>query len=214
MKIGATLYMQRKEDQYRSRIIEMNDDQFFIDLPVNMKTNRTSEIDEGTLLQVSFIDDDSGIYKFESVITGRKLGRVPMLILNRPEENQLVRMQRREFLRMDSEIDIAVHPKAERFHAFTTTSVDLSGGGLAIRLPKHHGLKENMEVYCWLVLFKHSGDSDYLFLPCKVHRIFQPEQTRNEMASLGFVSIHEKERQKVIRFCYEKQLELKKKGMA
>lgn len=214
MKIGATLYMQQGDDQYRSRIVEIDDGKYFIDLPVDMKTYRTSDMKEGTPLQVSFIDEDSGIYRFESMVSGRKLGRVPMLIIERPDENHLVRMQRREFLRIDSEIDVAVHPKVERFHAFTTTSADLSGGGMAIKLPKHHGLKENMEIYCWLVLSKHSGDSDYLFLPCKVLRIFQPDQKGIESASLGFVSIQEKERQKIIRFCYEKQLELKKKGLA
>ncbi|HET7656720.1 MAG TPA: flagellar brake domain-containing protein [Bacillales bacterium] len=214
MKIGATLYLQQGDEQYRSRIVEMNDLQFFIDLPVDIVTHRTREMSEGTSFQVSFIDDDSGIYKFSSNIVGRKLGRVPMLIIERPDVSKLVRTQRREYLRIDSEVDVAVHPKVERFHAFTTTSVDLGGGGMAIKLPKHHGLKENMEIYCWLVLTKQSGDSDYLFLTCKVLRIFKPEYGLNEFASIGFVSVKEKEQQMIIRYCFEKQLDLKKKGLA
>lgn len=213
MKIGATLYLERGEDHFRSRLVEMKEGKLFIDLPTDTKTNRTSQMEEGDLLHVSFIRDDTGLYSFYTKVIGRKLGRVPMLVLDHPEEESLSRMQRREFVRIESSVDVAVHPKEERFHAFSTTTVDLSGGGIAIRLPSHHGLKDNMEIYCWVVLPRRLGELDYLLLTCKVIRIFQSDKEQNGWASLAFVNTTEKVRQQVIRYCFEQQLERKKKGL-
>ncbi|HEX6923310.1 MAG TPA: flagellar brake domain-containing protein, partial [Bacillales bacterium] len=152
MKIGTTLYLDLEEDKYRSRLVEKREGYLFIDLPIDLKTNRTSLLREGTTLRVSFSAGENTLYAFESVIRGRKLGRIPMLVLDYPGEDKFIRLQRREFVRITDSIDIAVHPKEERFPAFTTTTLDLSGGGTAIHLPKNHGLKEEMEVRCWIVL--------------------------------------------------------------
>lgn len=211
MKIGTTLFLEDGEDHYRSRLVEKRDGEWLIDLPVHMRSKRTTFMPEGTRLRVSFAVR-AGLYAFDTNIKGRELGRVPMLVLDDPEQDGFYRHQRREFVRIEGSVDVAVHPREERFSPFTTTTVDLSGGGLAIRLLKHHGLKENMVVTCWLVLPRPSSTA-YLELPCRVTRIFQPKAEPSSVASLEFVSIQEKERQQIIRYCYDEQLARKKKGL-
>lgn len=213
MKIGTTLYLQRGEDHFRSRLVEKTEGDLLIDLPVDMNTNRTSFIQDGDQLRVSFIHDDSGMYAFDTTVKGRKLGRIPMLVLDYPEKENLSRMQRREFVRIEGSVDVAVHPKEERFHPFTTTTVDLSGGGTAIRLPDDHGLKNNMLISCWIVLPLRSGTIDYLRVTCRVIRIFQSDKETNKWASLAFVEVTERERQQVIRYCFEQQQDRRRKGL-
>ncbi|HEU5139836.1 MAG TPA: flagellar brake domain-containing protein [Bacillales bacterium] len=211
MKIGTTVFMNVSEDKYRSRVVEERKGLLFIDLPIDMDTSRTSLLDEGTAVKVFFTDVDNTAYTFDSTVKGRRLGRVPMLVLECPDRDRFTRLQRREFVRISDSVDVAVHPMEERFPAFTTTSFDLSGGGMAIRLPKNHGLKEKMGLRCWVVLPMRSGKLNYLSLPCKVIRVFHPRKEATEIASLTFTSIKESEQQQIIRYCFEQQLSRKGK---
>ncbi|HEX7066419.1 MAG TPA: flagellar brake domain-containing protein [Bacillales bacterium] len=214
MKIGTTLFLDVSEEKYRSRVVEEQNELLFIDLPVKMNTRRTSLLEEGTVVSVFFTEGDNTAYTFEATVKGRKLGRVPMLVLECPDKSQFTRLQRREFVRISDSVDVAVHPIEERFSAFTTTSFDLSGGGMAIRLPKNHGLKENMGLRCWVVLPMRSGKPSYLSLACKVIRIFAHRKESAELASLEFTSIKNSEQQQIIRYCFDRELLRKRKHTA
>ncbi|MFK4997756.1 hypothetical protein ACI2OX_10655 [Bacillus sp. N9] len=49
----------------------------------------------------------------------------------------------------------------------------------------------------------------YLELPCKIKRVFEKEGMR--YASIQFID-NQKYEQQIIRFCFEKQVEYRKKG--
>lgn len=55
-----------------------------------------------------------------------------------------------------------------------------------------------------------SEDNVYIQQPCKVVRITNNET--NEYASLEFKEMSETDRQYLVRFCFERQLALRKKG--
>ncbi|HET7629242.1 MAG TPA: PilZ domain-containing protein [Bacillales bacterium] len=213
MKIGAMLHLQRDKEKYRCRLVELSEDCLFIDLPVHMKTRRTSSFHVGDTLTVSYVADDGALNLFQTVVEERKAGRIPMLLLKKPLEKEIERIQRRQFVRIDGVIDVALHPLKEHFPPFTTTSLDISAGGMAVNLPKEHGLKENMQVKCWMVLPMDSGEIEYLRLDGLVVRILQSEDGRNEKASLKFIDMAESDRTHVIRYCFEQQLLLKRKGL-
>jgi c-di-GMP-binding flagellar brake protein YcgR len=209
MKVGTKIFLEKEQEQYRCRIVERREGQLLIDLPVHVETNRTKLFSPGMILRALFTDDDGASYVFETRVQGRELGRIPMLVLEHPGDSRMTRLQRREFVRVATSVDVAVHPKEGQFPPFVTTTADLSGGGTAVYLPRRHSLKENISVECWLVLPMQSGEIHYLCLDSRVLRIFRDKKEINEMASLEFMSAKETERQKLIRYCYEQQLKRK-----
>lgn len=211
MKIGTTIFLEKEKEQYRCRIVERREGQLLIDLPVHVKTKRTKLFPAGISLRAFFTDDNGVSYVFKTKVQGRELRRIPMLILEYPGEDRIVRLQRREFVRIKTSVDAAVHPKEEQFTPIVTTTADLSGGGTAVYLPRRHSLKENLSVECWLVLPMQSGEIYYLCLDSRILRIFRDKKEINEKASLEFTTIKEIERQQLIRYCFEQQL--KRKGL-
>lgn len=213
MKIGVTIFLQWDEQRYRCRLVEKRNGWLFIDLPINMKTNRTSRFENGTSFQASFIAEDNTLYAFETTLIGRQRGRVPMFQLTCPDESEFYRLQRRHFVRVDVSVDAAVHSKEEKFLSFTTTTSDLSGGGTALYVPANQGLKDGMDIQCWLVLPGQERTINYLCLDARIVRIFESEDQYLDKASLQFLEVEESQRQQIIRFCFEQELVLKRKGL-
>lgn len=209
MKIGTTIFLEKEKEQYRCRFVEKRKGQLLIDLPVHVKTNRTKLFRTGVPLRAFFTDDNGATYVFETRVQGRELGQIPMLTLEYPDEDRMIRVQRREFVRIETSVDAAVHPKEERFAPIVTMTADLSGGGTAVYLPRRHDLKENMAVVCWLVLPMQSGEIHYLCLDSRILRIFRDKKEISEKASLEFTTIKETQRQQLIRYCFEQQLKRK-----
>lgn len=214
MKIGTTLHLEREGSKLRSRLVEKQDGELYIDLPTDVKTDRTIRLSVGTRLKVSFTHDDGGVYTFPSQVVAYRLDPLPTLIVTAPRDGEMTRIQRRAFVRVPVSVDVAVHPKEERFVPFSTTTANISAGGAAIRLPPQHGLKVNMTATCWFVLPMDSGDIHYLRLDCRILDIRKQNKAMHEVISpMKYLSVTEKERQRLIRFCFEQQLLLKRKGL-
>jgi c-di-GMP-binding flagellar brake protein YcgR len=213
IKIGVPLTLEPKYseqmEKYKCKVAEMEDGKIYIDYPIDMSTNRTAFLLDGTQLKASFVGEDEAVYAFETEVLGRTRRNVPLLILSYPGDNQLLRIQRRQFVRVDAITDVAVHPLNEEFTPFTTVTSDMSAGGAAIVLPHHEtGLKHGMTIEIWLVLHMRSGDYHYLRFPARVIRIFEENVPK---ASLQFLEVSDVDRLTLIRYSFEKQLETRKK---
>ncbi|MBU8907222.1 flagellar brake protein [Desertibacillus haloalkaliphilus] len=213
--IGDTIFLDLKEDgkRFKCRLVDQIHDIFVIDIPINEKTNKPGFFYDGTQFVAWFIGSDQAVYSFDTEIRGRKKGNIPMLLLKNPGKENYLRIQRRNYVRVETSIDVAVHPFKHEFPPFVTTSLDLSGGGIAILLPKNHTVKAGTNIHCLLVLHMQSGDIHYIKTECRVIRIIEQHALR-ERASLQFINISDHDRQKAIRYCFERQLFLKhKKGL-
>ncbi|KHF30650.1 PilZ domain protein [Anoxybacillus sp. BCO1] len=104
---------------------------------------------------------------------------------------------------------MAVHPLNDEFVPFTTVTSDISAGGAAIVLPNDEtGLKHGMTIEIWLALHMRSGDYHYLRFLARVVRIFEENVLK---ASLQFLEVNDVDRLTLIRYSFEKQLEMRKK---
>ena len=103
-----------------------------IDYPTHIETGQTAFFMDGTQLLVSFTDNLKISFAFETEVSGRLNKGVPMLKLAYPGNDRLVKIQRREFVRVETAIDVAV-----KKDGLTTQLVagDISAGGIAINLP-------------------------------------------------------------------------------
>ncbi|WP_431799089.1 flagellar brake protein [Halobacillus andaensis] len=137
-KVGASITLElskskREEaEKFKCKIIDHSQDYIYIDYPVKLNTQKTAFFLEGTQFQASFLGEDGSVYWFETEVVAKRKSKIPVLMLSFPGEEELIRIQRRQFVRVDTAIDVAVQDK--EIH-FTSVTRDLSGGGLAIYEP-------------------------------------------------------------------------------
>lgn len=217
LNIGDTIYLELKysdeQGRYKCKVVEKKGNQLYIDYPINEKTSKTAFFLDGTELKVTFYAKDSAVYMFDSEVLGRKKAIIPMIILHYPGKEKLVRIQRREFVRIDATVDIAVHPVNRDFPPFTTVTVDISAGGAAIILPPNHKLKPQTELICYIVLPLSNGEYYYVTALSKIIRIITGTSGNRDKAPLQFLNLKELEKQQITRFCFDRQLSNRKKGL-
>lgn len=200
-------------EKFKCRLVDIKENAFYIDYPISLRTNRAAFLLDGTQLKVTFVGSDgSSIYLFESEINGRVKKNIPMLILTYPGDKNLIKIQRRQYVRVETAVDIAIHPLEYEFDPITTITDDISAGGAAVLIPNEIHFKTDMRILAWLVLVMQNGEYHYLKLQCKIVRILPFNETRNKI-SIQFIDVSNQERQLLLRYSFERQLEAKKKGL-
>jgi c-di-GMP-binding flagellar brake protein YcgR len=220
-KIGETLFLQQKvstEDEnitYKARVADLSDQYISIEMPLGEKTGKIGFFPEGCEVEVWFYAQDGSRYFFLSSVLGRRKERIPLTLLTHPVEEDIERTQRREFLRVPCYEEVAIHPLTKgEFTPFLAKTIDLSGGGLAFVLPRKPEFPEGSQMKWWLSLPLKSGPILHPSGLGKIVRIIEPaEKGMPYRFPLEFTDVMETERQKIIKYCFERQLEIKKKGI-
>ncbi len=219
LNIGDTIILEidegneEEKKRFKCRLVDRVKEFLFIDYPINEKTKRVGFFHDGTQFNASFIGRDQVVYLFQTELLARKKGNIPMLVLKDPGKESYIRIQRRHYVRVNVSIDVAVHPLKVPFSPFASVTADLSGGGIALILPNNQYLPVGKQVQCWLSLHMQSGEIKYIKTTCHVIRIISEKNSPREKACMQFVEINEGDRQTIIRYCFERQLYLRKKGI-
>ncbi|WP_430785522.1 flagellar brake protein [Virgibacillus flavescens] len=196
--------------KYRSKIIEENDTYLFIDYPINMETKRTAALPKGAFIKVSYVGNDQSVYLFNTQVIAKVNVTIPALAISIPQESDIKRIQRRAFVRIETAVDVSVHHPGEELKSFATVTSDISGGGMSIVIPRSEEVSENDDLDLWIVLNMHNGEYNYIYSRAKAVRVITDKQNIHT-ASLKFESISKQDQQLVIRYCFEKQRELRTK---
>lgn len=216
MKLGTILQLEviqsrkkgsDKDNKYRCKLIDKNEQCIFIDFPVNIKSKKTAVFAKGTVFDITFVGDDEMIYKFRSKLITKIKGEIPSLAIQKPDN--VHRIQRRNFIRVETVVDVAVHSDQNLFSPFITVTNDIGAGGLSLIVPRNQPIIGDL-VELWLVLPMSKGSFLYPNIRAKlVHQ----EKERNEItiASVQFLTLDTKMEQSLIQFCFEKQREARKK---
>ncbi|WP_077596479.1 flagellar brake protein [Oceanobacillus kimchii] len=196
-----------KTDIYLCTIIDETEESYIINYPVHKETLKTTFFNVGTYFSAVYVGEDDAIYRFPTKITFRKKAKIPSLYITKPNEEQWSRIQRREYVRVDATIDIAVHSVLQQFEPFTTTTLDISGGGVAILAPKEVELVLSEMVDIWMPLErKYQNKIHYAYAQAEIVTI-RELNIRMNVVSLHFHSITQKDRQEIIRYCFDKERE-------
>jgi c-di-GMP-binding flagellar brake protein YcgR len=213
--VGEPLYLEPlfsdKKDKYRCKVFDVKEDCLYIDYPSNEKTNRTEYFFDGTQFKASFVDKEKNVYTFRSELLGRKIENIPVLIITLPKEEEIQKIQRREFIRVETMLDTAIKNDNDDYPPFNSVVLDISAGGMLLSLPVDHSVKNEDKLDCLVVLPMQSGEKIYMDLACAVLRVLDGQTNGRQRASLQFDKISSKDRQHIIRFCFEQQLLMKKK---
>lgn len=214
MEIGTPLSLKRFNletkdiEDYRSKVIDIDDDYFYIDFPVHEQTKRTFvfSIHENIIVQYT---KNNVVFEFKGKVLDKVTKNVPALKLKLPAKEDLKRIQRRQYVRIETDVDVAVHCPNDSFPPFTTVTRDISGGGASLYV-SDQSLEINQKLKLYIVLDSKEG-YEYIETEAQIVRF----QTENNVktASVKFLIDDENKRQKIIQYCFEIERKKRKLGL-
>ncbi|WP_077621713.1 flagellar brake protein [Sediminibacillus massiliensis] len=219
IKIGSRLVLEtgkgENSDRYRCKIVDVIGNLLYVDYPVHELTGRTSLFRNNTKFSANFVGTDRGVYRFSTEIKEKKkMNNVPTLVLDYPGDEHLQRIQRRQYVRMEVTLDVSVHDPNGILAPFTAVTQDISGGGISLLFPEHYDeISHGTSLDLWLVLPMENSRYEYIRTSAKAIRTITRKEGQSKLLSLKFGDMNEKDRQSIIRFCFQKQLQSRKRGM-
>ncbi|MFC5650840.1 flagellar brake protein [Paenibacillus solisilvae] len=194
--------------EYKSRIADSNDDELLIDVPIIEGSGRLKRLFHGDELSAYYIAEDGVKSFFNSHVIGFKEDVVKLVRIRKPDIGSITKVQRRHFLRVAAELEIAISMSAHvRFIGITD---DVGGGGISFVVDGRWPIKHETILDCWLLVPYRNGSVDHSSFEAEVVRVKSTETGKNQIMA-KFSSITDGERQKIIRYCFERQLDIRKK---
>ena len=212
IKIGTMLILEptytERVERFRCKVVEQKDGVIYIDYPINTITKKTAFLIDGAQFRVTFNDESKQSFAFNTEVLGRKKGNIPMIMLTCPPDEEFIKIQRREFVRVETPVDVAV----EYDNRFTQlVADDISAGGVLLALQGSTNFKIGDEVRLTIVLPYTNKEIRYVQTNALVVTTF--ERNNRTLASVQFTDTDDIDKQYIVRFCFERQLQIRKKEL-
>lgn len=205
IKIGTHLQLEptytEQVEKFRCKVVEQQDHILYIDYPINMATKKTAFLIDGSEFRATFRTEDKQSFAFNTEVIGRKAGNIPMIMLHCPKPEEFIKIQRREYVRVDTPVDVAIQFNDYKYQLVT---VDISAGGLALILKGEVAFNDGDEIKLTIVLPFANGDVKYVITDATVVRIFEKDDKR--IATIQLTDTDDVDQQHIVRFCFERQL--------
>ncbi|MFF2415676.1 flagellar brake protein [Bacillus safensis] len=186
----------------KSKVLENNNDDIFINYPADKETGRTIYLNQQTEITVFFFDENQIPYKCKSEVIGKRKEDIPMIVISIPPKEEMVRLQRREYLRVDTMIKATIMQADEE--PFDTFIVNISAGGVAISVPEGVSLKDYGEVAIEFEL--PLKEPVKIKAVAEMNRVYQDEQSGKTRAIMEFSEITNDHQQHIMKYCFQQQL--------
>ncbi|MCJ8011108.1 flagellar brake domain-containing protein [Paenibacillus sp. KQZ6P-2] len=193
--------------QYKSRIGDMDEDSILIEVPIQEGSGRLKKLSSGDELSVFFLTEGGIKNYFNSYVFGFKEDVIRMIRIRRPEPDSISKIQRRSFLRVNAELEVAV--KTDKMLRFVARTYDVGGGGLSFYCDASQRVSEGDGVSCWVLVLYKNGSIEHVPFNGEIVRIKVLENGR-KIVMVKFTAIADMERQKLIRFCFERQFDFRR----
>jgi c-di-GMP-binding flagellar brake protein YcgR len=213
------------ETGYDVRMIEIRDDTLITDLPLDERGYPKSAL-PGERVRVGYVVSGA-FYMFDTTVVKVIPEQVPMLELVKPAKEAITRIQRRKYFRvpvMLSSVFYGIQPEdriqnqkrlspEEIFAArgeegrIEVLLTDLSGGGFAFR--HREKILQPRQMVVGRLDLPLNPLASVVFV-AEVRRVV-PEDTGMYLISLEFTDIHERMRDQILRYCMQRQLEMRKR---
>lgn len=210
--INNKLEISWNDGYYKSNIENVENDIISISIPI--KEGQYIPLRVGEMIEVIYYYE-SDIYKFYSKVVKRKIDVIPLIQIAYPEEVFMV--QRRRFVRVPIICNVVyskiatkengreIKVSKDKISDLKGIMVDLSGGGMRIKLQETLGMGDLIQVRMPI-------GEDVLSLKGKVVRVEFDDENKLYMCGINFVDLDEKVRDKLIRFIFQVMREQMRKG--
>lgn len=200
--------MNEAKSHYKSRISDIDEEMLYIEIPMNMETGCYKKLHFGDLLSMSFVTEGGLKHYFQSEVLGYKEEGIRMIGISKPEEGQITSKQRRNYLRIPAKLEVAVDYNG--VFRFVTETINVSGGGIAFVYDRNETLDKGKRISCWLLVHYKNGIIEHLPFQGEIVRIGEAESGK-KVVMVRFIDITDRDRQKLIQYCFERQLDFRKK---
>ncbi|OUM96806.1 MAG: glycosyl transferase [Thermobacillus sp. ZCTH02-B1] len=214
-KVNTLLFLQaaspdeeEAEKVYKSRIADVEDDILYIEVPLEEDTGRLKRLNLGDELSAYFLAEGGVRHHFNTHVIGFRDDVIKLVAIRKPDPDSIRKVQRRSFLRVPAVLELAVKLASQvRFLAYTE---DIGGGGISFVTDPRWSIRPGDVMECWLLIPYKNGTIEHAFFKPEVVRVKKLESGRQQIMA-KFIEISDSERQKIIRYCFERQLEFRKR---
>lgn len=147
------------------------------------------------------------VWQFTSRFIDKRMQPVPIWVAEIPYD--LRKIQQRSFVRISAGVPLQYHilPDVEGRAPVTTTTKDISGGGLQLlakfQLPNGTKLRSQLDL----------ADLGFINVVCEVVRAEKIPESRSYTVAVKFIEITERDREKIVKYIFKKQTERRQKGL-
>ncbi|NDI34330.1 flagellar brake protein [Chengkuizengella sediminis] len=214
LKIGQILFLeiepideQDKNDLsfYKTRISDIQNDSISIEIPTN-ENGEYQHLYSGDELFVRFNSEDDVKYAFSSFVIGTKKEVIEEIMLKKPTLHEIIHIDDRNYLRVPAELEIAIQLSSQL--RFLAKTIDISGGGLAFVCEEK--IKIQNSISCWLLIKDKNEFIQHIPFEGKIIRTKKIDSERTKVM-VYYHKIDEEDRRAIIRYCFDRQFELRKK---
>ncbi|ASB89529.1 PilZ domain-containing protein [Bacillus sonorensis] len=195
----------------KSKVSSIEENVLKVHYPVDVETGRTVIIPTNTIATIHFVNAQQIPYKFTSVIQGREIyHNIPVLNMYLPEEDQMTKIQRRQFFRVNTTIPVTVRPygSGSMFKTYTT-NISAGGAALIIEETQKHEPEEDLNLS---ISLPNKGDDEIVIdVHTQVKRTYLDRRTNKQIMTVEFISMNEHDKQTLVHYCIKCQLIEKKK---
>ncbi|NEN82112.1 flagellar brake protein [Paenibacillus elgii] len=214
-KVNQTLFIQinsideeEAKQEYKSRIADVSDAYISMEVPMNDKSGKLKRLYPGDELSVYFITEGGVKNYFISSVLGFSDDVIRLVLIKKPDPESITKVQRRNFLRVPAILEIAVK-FSEQLH-FVSLTDDVGGGGISFLCEGYVPVESGHTVECWLLVPFKNGQIEHVPFKSEIVRVRELE-TGKKQVMMRFSEITDRDRQKIIRYCFERQLDFRKR---
>lgn len=218
--IGQVIRMQQlieddtKVDRiYKTRVADINQDYITMELPIAEHNGTPMYLPIDTQFMVTYMDQNGNNFHFRTKLLARKEENIPLILVTTPNSDDILKSQKRGFFRVEANLDIAVslNRSDRRYHIITKT-VDIGGGGISFMSPLEFKFEIGDQLQLWCVVNLNNNQIKRITFSGEVVRVHLPDRDiKKQMISIKFMDLKESDNVSIIRYCFERQIELHKK---
>lgn len=213
-KINQILHIQinsideeEAKQEYKSRIADITESFISMEIPLSEATGRFKQLYQGDEISAYFVSEDGVKNYFNTTVIGHSDDVIRLVRIKKPQPEAITKAQRRTFLRVPADLEIAV--KMSEQLQFVTLTEDISGGGVSFLCDDYIPANAGQSASCWLLIQYKNGQIEHVPFKSEIVRV-TPLEKGKQQVMLRYSEISDRDRQKIIRFCFERQLEIRK----
>lgn len=196
---------------FRSTVVRVEEEEFTVQTPYWKRG--IVFVPAGTEIKVRFLDKEQ-LYEFPAKVLELQSTNEILYRLQRPEEDKIRKIQRRQFVRVPVNLlsRLTLLDGSTRFTYFVT---NLSAGGMFGKVEAHAFNLQPLrsgELLSGELDIENREEIKRIEFLGSITRL-EPEAEGWRHFGLKFEHISEADREQLIRYCFERQLELKKKQL-
>ena len=207
-KVNKKLEILVDERYFNSNIQDITEEYIAISIPIN--AGEYIPLSKGTLIEVIYYEEEN-LYKFKSIVVGRKFEKIPILLIAKPSE--VKKIQRRKYVRVPlistaKYVNLKSSPRTdprsiEPNEYLKAIIVDLSGGGMKVKVPDQIKLNDYLLVSLTI-------NAEDILLVGQAMRIVKEEDGRF-ICGLSLNFLDNLTREKIIKYIFRLMREQMKK---